>query len=280
MRTYFVDGRYVDAENAMIPVDDLAVLRGFGVCDIIRTFDKKPYLLKEHIQRLEKSAIEIGLKLPWSKKEIAQIIIDTLEKNRLDAEANIRIVVTGGSSTDFFYPQDKPRLIVLITDLKPLPSEWYTNGIKVITRHEERSVPGAKVISYIPAALAMKEAQKKGAVESIYVNPNNEVMEGTTSNLFMVINGTLITPKEGVLNGVTRQAVISLAKNICPVKQDAISLKQFLNADEIFITGTNKGIVPVVQVDGKIIGTGKPGEVTKKLMAALDHHSKTCITEV
>lgn len=277
MRIYYVDGEYVEEKKAMIPVDDLAILRGFGVCDIMRTFDQKPYLITEHIERLQHSAQEIGLKLPWSDNEIASIVLKTLDKNNLEGEANIRIVITGGSSHDFFYPQGNPRLIVLITEMKPLPAEWYEDGIKVITRHAERSVPGAKVISYVSAALAMKKAKQQGAAESIYINSSDEVLEGTTSNLFAVFNGELTTPKDGVLNGVTRQAVIRLAHQICPVIEKPILLSQFIGADEIFITGTNKGVIPVVQVDDHMIGSGKPGVLTQRISDALDEHSRSSI---
>ncbi len=277
MKTYYVAGQFVASNKAVLPVDDLAILRGFGVCDIMRTFNGKPYLMDAHIQRLINSASKIGLDLPWSKKELTKIVLQTLEKNNLKAEANIRIVITGGSSTDYFYPQDSPRLIVLITDLNPLPDTWYTKGVKVITRHEERALPGAKVISYIPAAMAMQEAKKQDAVEAIYMNTKEEVLEGTTSNLFAVFKGVLVTPFDGVLNGTTRQAIISLAEDFCSIEEKPIKLKTLLTADEMFITGTNKGVVPVVQVDDTVIGTGVPGKLTQKFMHSLEQHFKTSI---
>lgn len=266
MKTYFVDDQFVGSDKAVIPVDDLAVLRGYGICDIMRTINKKPYLMEEHIQRLIHSASEIGLALPWSEKELIDIVKKTLEKNTIDYEANIRIIITGGSSTDYFTPQGHPRLIVMITDLKPLPEEWYTLGVKVITHYQERNIPDAKVTSYIPAAIAMRKAKQTGAVEAIYVNRDNFVLEGTTSNLFVVISNEIVTPKTGVLKGTTRQAVISLAKKNNPVSEKPIHLTTLLKADEIFITGTNKGIVPVVKVDNTKIGDGKPGKITLDIL--------------
>lgn len=274
MKTYYVDGKFVAADKAVIPVNDLAVLRGYGVCDIMRTYNGKPYFLNEHVHRLKMSAEKTGLNLPWSSQDIKQIILDTLNKNNLEKEANIRIVITGGSSTDFFSPQGNPRLIILITDMNRLPDHWYKKGVKVITHPLERSLPGAKVISYIPAVLALKKAKDKGAIEAIYINRENQTLEGTTSNLFAFFNITLTTPKDGVLNGITRQAILKLANDEYPVKEAVIPLEKLLKADEVFISGTNKSIVPVIQIDNQVIGNGKPGKLTKKLILKLENHAK------
>lgn len=277
MKIYYVDGQFVESDKAMIPVDDLSILRGFGVFDIMRTFNGKPYLINEHIQRLLNSATGIGLSLPWSKKDLIQIALQTLKKNNLNCEANIRIIITGGSSTDFFYPQGKPRLIILITDMNQLPDTWYKKGVKVITQYQERTLPDAKTISYVAAAMALQEAKKQNAIEAIYVNRKKQVMEGTTSNLFAIFNDILITPKDGVLKGITRQAVIKLSKNILTIKEKSIPLEDLLTADEVFLTGTNKGVLPVIQVDDTIIGNGLVGEKTIQIMKELQHHSQKFI---
>lgn len=273
MKIYYVDGQYVPDDQAMIPVDDLAVLRGYGVCDIMRTYKGRPFFLNEHIQRLENSAKEIGLSLPWQTKEITNIVLETLKKNPSIDEANIRVIITGGSSSDFFYPQGNPRLLILITDMSKLPDAWYEKGVKVITHPLERTLPDAKVISYIPAAMALKQAKKKDAVEAIYINRKREALEGTTSNLFAFFDNTLVTPKEGVLKGITRQAILSMAKKIYPIEEKPIKLERLFTADEVFISGTNKGIVPVIQIDNTKIGTGRPGPNTKKLIKELENHT-------
>ena len=114
MNIYYVDGKFVPADQAVIPVDDLAIWRGIGVFDLLRTLSGRPLFLKEHVERLENSAREINLNLPWSQEQICRIVLDTLARNTVD-EANIRIIVTGGSSPDFMTPAGKPRLIVLVT---------------------------------------------------------------------------------------------------------------------------------------------------------------------
>jgi len=273
MKIYYVDGKFVSSDQAFIPVDDLAVLRGYGVCDIMRTYNGKPYFLKDHIHRLINSAGEIGLSLPWQTREITEIVMETLNRNQVTDEANIRIVITGGSSTDFFHPQGNPRMIVMVTDLKKLPDSWYRDGVKVITYPLERSLPDAKVISYIPAALALKKAEETHAVEAIYINRKMEALEGTTSNLFAFFGDVLVTPRDGVLKGITRQAILALAQKMYKTEEAPIPTDHLLNADEVFISGTNKCIVPVIQIDETKIGTGKPGDRTKKLMAELETHA-------
>ena len=273
MKIYYVDGKFVSSDQAVIPVDDLAVLRGYGVCDIMRTYNGKPYFLKDHIRRLVNSAKEIGLPLPWQTREITDVVLETLNRNQITDEANIRIVITGGSSPDFFHPQGNPRMIVLVTDLKKLPDSWYEDGVKVITYPLERSLPDAKVISYIPAALALKKAKETNAVEAIYINRKMEALEGTTSNLFAFFGNTLVTPKEGVLKGITRQAILAIAQNMYKTEEKPIPLNHLLDADEVFISGTNKCIVPVIQIDDTKISAGKPGPMTKRLMAELEKHA-------
>ena len=269
MKTVYVDGKFLPWDKAMIPVDDLAVLRGYAVCDIIRTIRGRTYCLDAHIDRLLSSVEKIGLTPAWTKQEIKGIVLQVLERNSHMNEANIRILVTGGSSPDFFSPADNPRLIVLATDIPALPAHWYTEGIKVITFFQQRVLPDAKATNYIPAVLALKEAKAQGAVEALYMTRDNLVLEGTTSNLFALVDGTLVTPENGVLKGITRKTVLALGEKLFPVSEQDLSLDTLLSASELFITGTNKGIVPVIQVDDHVIGTGLPGPGTRALMAAM-----------
>ena len=264
MSIYYIDGSFVPAEQAVIPVDDLAVLRGFGVFDLVRTYNGKPFFLKEHIERLHHSAAEIGLHVPWSHSELNTIVLDTLAKNNYP-ESNIRIVVTGGSSPDFTTPQDKPRLLVLVSPLPKLPETWYANGVKLITRVTDRFKPGVKSINYIPATVALEEARQKGAIEALYLDREGYVLEGTTSNIFIFKEKILITPGRDILSGITRKVVLDVAAAHLEVQIRDISRQELLGADEVFITGTNKGVVPVVRVDDADIGNGKPGPLTLKL---------------
>lgn len=264
MTVYYVDGAFVPADNAVIPVDDLAVLRGIGICDIMRTFQGKPYFVDEHIDRLMASGNQIGLALPWSRSDIKQIVFQTLEKNPGLEEVNIRIVITGGSSPDFLTPSGRPRLIVMVTPIGRLPESWYTHGVKVITLVQERPLAGAKVTSYIPATMALNQAKASGAVEVIYIDRNRNALEGTTSNLFAFFGNTLVTPPaDGILKGITRKVILSLAKDRYEVSESSLPIEKLLTADEVFITGTNKGVVPVVEIDDIAINDGRPGPGTR-----------------
>lgn len=274
MKIFYVDGKFVPAEHAVIPVDDLSVLRGFGVCDLIRTYNGEPFFLKAHVERLENSARKIDLRIPWSRIEMEKIILETLKQNPQVDEANIRVVITGGSSTDFITPQGNPRLLVLITEIPELPREWYEKGVKIISVFSERNIPDAKSLSYVTAAVALKEAKKRNAMEALYVNRDGFAAECTTSNLFVFIDNTLITPDKGVLKGITRQVILSLSSGMFKQKLQPIHMDELLKADEVFISGTNKGVVPVVKIDDTVIADGRPGKNTKKIIKALKAHTR------
>ncbi|MGD9364728.1 MAG: aminotransferase class IV [Desulfobacteraceae bacterium] len=266
---YYVDGKYVPADQAVIPVDDLAIVRGIGVFDLLRTYNGKPYFLKEHVARLYHSAQEINLEMPWSQAEICSVVLETLDRNDLD-EANARIIVTGGSSPDFMTPAGRPRLLVLVTPLPKLPEWWLTRGVKVITVQVKRNFPGAKSIDYLPAAVALRRAHAKDAIEAIYLDEQGHALEGTTSNVFMFMDDRLVTPGSHILSGITRKVVLSIARDHYPIEVRAVRREELLAAQEVFITGTNKGLVPVVQIDESIIGNGRPGPMTRNLMNLME----------
>jgi branched-chain amino acid aminotransferase len=272
MNIYYVDGKYVPADQAMIPVDDLAILRGIGVFDLLRTYNGKPLFLKEHVARLRHSAQQINLDMPWSHDEICHIAQETLSRNQLE-EANIRLIVTGGSSPDFITPAGEPRLIVLVTPLPKLPLWWYQDGVKVITMRAERHIPGAKSIDYLPAAMALRQAQAHKAIEAIYLDRHGNALEGATSNIFAFSHDKLVTPGRGILSGITRKAVLEVAQGLYSIEIRDLPKEELFEAQEVFLTGTNKGLVPVVQIDETIIGDGRPGPRTRTIMDALEAHT-------
>ena len=272
MNIYYVDGKFLPADQAMIPVDDLAILRGIGVFDLLRTYNGRPYFLKEHVSRLIHSAREIHLDIPWTHDQVCDVVLKTLEKNALE-EANARIIVTGGSSTDFLTPMGKPRLLVLVSPLPKLPAWWYSKGVKIITMTARRNIPGAKSINYLPAAMALRQAKDQGAIEAVYLDNNGNALEGSTSNLFAFIDDKLVTPGKEILSGITRKVVLEIAATDFPAVIRDLPSAELKAAQEVFITGTNKGLVPVVQVDDTVIGDGRPGPRTKKIIALLETHT-------
>lgn len=263
---HYLDNRWVTTENLKISAFDLAVTRGFGVFDFLLTYNRQPFLLKDHLDRFFNSAKFLNLEIPKKRKEIEKIIFEGIKKNP-GGELGIKIILTGGESKDGVTPNGKGSLIVSFTPAVEYPKKFYQRGVKVITVRGQRYLPQAKYLNYTLAVLAMREAKDKGAIEAVYVDKKGRITEATRANFFAVVGKRLVTPKNGVLFGITRKVVLELASKlkISTVEKD-IFISQIKDFDEAFITSSTKGIMPVVQIDDKKISNGKVGEVTKKLM--------------
>ena len=263
---WYVDGDYVDSEAALLPAADLAVLRGYGIFDFTRSYGGRPFRLDAHLRRLQRSAELILLDLPLPLEQIRDVTLETLARNGYPGrgEARLRLVVTGGDSPDDITPAGNARLLVLVTPFAAQPAERYREGVKLVTNRQERRMPEAKTIDYVSAILAQRRARQAGAVEAIYVDRQGHALEGTTTNLFAVIDGRLVTPGDGILYGVTRQAVLELAEERMPVERRPLPLEEALRADEVFLTSSSKEVCPVRQVDDTVIGP--PGPHTRALM--------------
>ncbi|EKD40293.1 MAG: hypothetical protein ACD_75C00106G0002 [uncultured bacterium] len=270
MNIFYIDGQFVNENEARIPVTDLSVLRGFGIFDFLRTYNGVPFHLNDHLLRLERSARLIGLHLPHPVNAMAEIVKETLARNSLEntlRESNIRIVVTGGSSLDGITPGASPRLLVMITPVKQMPGEWYTNGSKIITCHVERFMPGAKSINYIPAILCQNEAMSQKAIEAVYADRDGYLLEGTTSNFFVLRGDTLITPPcDRVLPGITRQVILELAGRELAVVERIVHKDEIRLIDEAFLASSVKEVAPVVTIDAVRVGSGGPGSRTLRIM--------------
>lgn len=271
----YVNGDFLSTAAARLPVQDLAILRGYGVFDFLRTYQGRPFRLRDHLRRLERSAQAIYLTLPTSLETIEAIVYETLARNALP-EANLRIVVTGGVSSDGLSPADQAGLIVLVTPVREYPTTYYSLGVKVITTAVERYLPQAKTINYIPAIMALKQAQAAQAVEALYVNRQQHILEGTTTNFFIFHGDQLLTPLEDILPGVTRDFVIELARDSgFAVVERALTLADVRQADEAFLTASNKEIMPVHHLDDLQIGPGHCGPHTQTLMTAFHQATRT-----
>ena len=270
MDIYYVDGKFVPENEAMVLAKDIAILRGYGAFDFMRTYNRRPFHLEDHIARLKNSAKAIGLELQWSDEEIAQAVYDTMDRNPGYEEANIRIVVTGGESSSGVLPEGNGKLIVMVTDKHPLPEWWYTDGTPVMTVDVERYIPEAKSINYMNAVMAGQKAKNADCVEAFYVDRNNRVLEGTTTNIFCIKGNTIVTPGKDILDGITRKVILDMAKGMFDVEIRDIKKDELKDFEEIFMTASNKEIVPVVKIDDLIIGNGKPGPKTKEVMTAFN----------
>jgi len=266
MSIYYINGTYVDSDKATVPANDLAILRGYGVFDFLRTYGGRPFQLEAHLKRLVRSAELIDLECPWDIETLTDIIMETLDRNTYN-ESNVRIVVTGGDSPDNFMPQGDSRLLVMVTPVQNIAPHYYTEGGEVVTMNIARYIPGAKSLNYIPAIIARRKALKLNpkSIETIY-RVDGQVIEGTTTNTFIVKDGTWITPGDRLLPGITRAEVIELIDSYTTLETRDITLEDYYNADEVIITSSNKEVVPIVKVDDHVIADGTVGEHTKRLM--------------
>jgi branched-chain amino acid aminotransferase len=264
---YYVDGKFAPDSEAAFPISDLGLLRGYGCFDFMRTYNGQVIFIKDHVQRLFRTAAQIGIDLPLSETELIELVKETLRRNP-PVESSVRILVTGGSSPDFITPQGSPRIAIMVSPFNPYPPAWYREGASVITVAHSRAIPGAKTIDYIRAILVLAEARQKGAIEAVYIDAEGQVREGTTSNIFAFIGDRLATPGMHILCGVTRQKVLGLAEDKYPVDIREIHRDELVHADEVFITSSNRLIVPIVRVDDEVIGTGRPGARTRAIMQA------------
>lgn len=274
MDIYYCNNSFVPATQAQISITDLAVLRGYGVFDLLRTYNHKPFHLQEHLERLANSCRLIGLALPKTIKELTDIIEEGLARCE-HTESKVRILVTGGLSSDGITPDGLPQLLMIFSAATFPPKELFANGTKVITCHIDRFMPGAKSINYIPAILARQDAHQRGATEAIYVDRDGYMLEGTTANFFAFRNGELLTPPcDRVLPGITRQIVLQLAAPHFTIKERPIHKDEIRLFEEAFITSSLIEILPVTTIDAVTIGDGTPGPNCRKLLASFADYSK------
>lgn len=265
-KIYYVDGEFVPAEQAVLSLADLSVLRGYGVFDLLRTYAGVPFRLDAHLARLERSAAAIGLEMPWSRAELTTLAHETYARNEI-ADASIRLVVTGNASANFMMPDRPPLLAIMVDPVQPYAPGVYAEGALAVTTRIPRVMAHVKSLNYIGAIMAMQAAKPLGAVEAIYCDGEGRLSEGTRANLFVVRDGVVYTPGEDVLLGVTRQALLDAAQGEVEVVEDVVTLEDVRRADEAFITSTTKELLPIRQIDDIVIGSGKPGPVTARLIA-------------
>lgn len=261
---WYINGHWVHTHEATISINDVAVLRGYSAFESLRTYNRRPFHLDEHLNRLYRSAELIELEIPWSREHITAIVQEIIARN-FYRHATVRLLVTGGETEDGILPVGKPMLVVLISPLGERDMERFAQGIKLITTSLQRTAPEAKTTSYVSAIRALKEAKRRHATDALFVNEQGHVLEATRSNCFIFRDDTLVTPRAGILIGITRNVVLNLARGRFPIEERPILLDELPKADEAFITSSAREIVPVVQIDDLVIGNGKPGKRTYEL---------------
>ncbi|MBT8207283.1 MAG: branched-chain-amino-acid transaminase [Acidimicrobiia bacterium] len=271
----YVNGKLVSKEDATVSVLDHGFLYGDGVFEGIRVYDGNIFRMEEHIVRLYESAKTLALEIPLTPEEMTQATLDTVAANG-KRDAYIRLIVSRGPGDLGIDPHNctAPSVIIIVGDITLYPPELYETGIELITSSVPRIPiqcldPRIKSLNYLNNILAKIDARRAGVPEALMLNLNGRVAECTADNIFIVKNGKLETPDlmQGALGGVTRAAVLDLAREAGIETVEAIlGLHDIYNAEECFLTGTGAEVMPVVGVDGRRIGDGKPGMMTYDLL--------------
>jgi branched-chain amino acid aminotransferase len=281
----YIDRQFYDEKNAKISVFDHGLLYGDGIFEGIRAYNGRVFKLKEHIDRLFCSAKSILLEIPMSHAEVMKAVVSCCRRNKL-RDGYIRLLVTRGVGTLGLNPNrcKQPSVIVIADKIQLYPREMYERGMAIVTvpttrNHHNAVNPAIKSLNYLNNILAKIEANIAGVEEAIMLNSDGYVAECTGDNIFILKNGQMFTPplSAGALYGITRGVVMELAREAgLAVTEPNLTRYDIFNADECFLTGTGAELIPVVKVDGRVVGTGKPGLVTKSLVQK--YHALTQIS--
>jgi branched-chain amino acid aminotransferase len=281
----YIDGKFFSERDAKVSVFDHGLLYGDGIFEGIRAYNGRVFKLREHIDRLFYSAKAILLKIPISHAAIMKAVVETCRANKI-RDGYVRLVVTRGPGTLGLNPNrcKKPCVIIIAGKVQLYPPELYAKGMEIVTVATTRNLhsalnPAIKSLNYLNNILAKIEANQAGCEEAVMLNADGYVAECTADNVFVVKEGQLFTPplSAGALYGITRRTVIELAEEAgYKVSEPNLTRYDLFNADECFITGTGAEMVPVVKIDGRVIGNGKPGPVTEQLVAR--YHALTKVS--
>ncbi len=275
-RQIYISGKFVPQEDAKISVYDHGLLYGDGVFEGLRSYQGKVFRLEEHIERLYESARAIWLEIPMAQDAMCEAVNELVRINKIE-DGYIRLVVTRGAGTLGLDPNrcSNPQVIIIADVISLYPKELYEKGLEIVTVSVQRMSPAAlspriKSLNYLNNILAKIEGLQAGCIEALMLNHKGEVAECTGDNIFLVRKGVLYTPSldAGILGGITRDAVVELARGAgIEVHETALTKHDVYISDECFLTGTAAEVVPVVKVDSRTIGNGKPGPMTRDLEA-------------
>ncbi|MFM7035405.1 MAG: branched-chain-amino-acid transaminase [Planctomycetia bacterium] len=273
-RIIFMNDRLVPEDEARVSVFDHGLLYGDGVFEGLRSYSGRVFRLDAHIDRLWDSARAICLEIPLSKEAVAKAVNDTLAANTL-TDGYIRLVVTRGAGSLGLDPNrtKNPQVIVIADTIALYPAEYYEKGLRIVTAATQRVQsaalsPRIKSLNYLNNIMAKLEGLRAGCIEALMLNHKGEVAECTGDNVFVVRSGTLLTPPPdaGILEGITRNAVMELARKAgIDCREATLTRHDLYTADECFLTGTAAEVIPVVDIDGRTIGSGTPGPITARL---------------
>jgi branched-subunit amino acid aminotransferase/4-amino-4-deoxychorismate lyase len=262
----YLNGRILPQSEAAISPLDIGLLRGYAVFDLLRTVGGRPFMLAEHLQRLRSSAGALGLKVPATDAQIASAIDELLDRNQ-HQESIVRLVLTGGASPDgMSFDPETPTFFILTHELHEPPAELYARGGELRTFEHTREVPEAKTTNYLTMLREREATGRAGSLDLLY-HDGARVFEAASASVYFVREGLIFAPAEGVLRGTVGSLLLELAQPDFEVVRGEISLGDALGADEAFLTSTTRGVLPIVRIDGKPVGDGCVGPVTRELMA-------------
>lgn len=271
----YLNGEFVRKHEAKVSVFDHGFLYGDGIFEGIRCYQGNVFRLDDHLKRLYESAHSIMLEIPLSYEEMKEAVLETIRKNQLQ-NSYIRLVVSRGEGDLGLDPRNcsRPNVIIIADQIKLYPQELYDNGMEIITIPTRRNIPDAlnpkiKSLNYLNNILAKIEATRAGVMEALMLNTDGYVCECTGDNIFIVKNGRVLTPPTylGALDGVTRRVIMEICRDQeIECSEEPFTRHDVFVADECFLTGTAAEIIPVTKLDGRTIGTGKPGPLTKQLI--------------
>jgi branched-chain amino acid aminotransferase len=266
IKHHWVNGNLTPVGQAHLPVSDLAILRGFGIFDFFLVKEGFPIFFRDYLNRFFASADQLYLPIPFSRQEMHSAVLEVIRANGLQKGA-IRLVMTGGVASDGFTPSS-PNVMILAHEDHPLPGRYYQEGAALLPFEYQRDLPRVKTINYSMGIHLRRDLQRLDAFEALY-HQGGKLSETFRSNIFAVLPGPiLVTPGSHMLHGITRKRVLELAGSEMKVEVRDLYLDELQSAQECFITGSNKGVMPINRVGYQRIGTGHPGEVTRFFMKA------------
>ena len=262
----YLNDKFLENDEAMLHVSDLSMQRGYAVFDFFRTINGVPLFIADHLDRFYASAISLHLIVRKKNGELATIIHELIKRSSL-SEAGIRLMLTGGYSSDNYHPAE-PNLLITCNPVQTATQPDFEKGYSIITHEYQRELPNVKSINYLMAVWLQPLMKEKQVDDILYVR-NGIISEFPRSNVFIITkDNKLVTPAHNILAGVTRKNVMSLAAEKMAVQERDITTEELMNAAEVFLTSTTKRILPIVKIDNKIIGNGKPGKITTVLYEA------------
>ncbi|MCK9399116.1 MAG: aminotransferase class IV [Bacteroidales bacterium] len=262
----FINNRFLPYAEARFHISDLSIQRGYGIFDYFVDMDGRIPFLEDYLDRFYTSAERLNMEVPLERKIMKEKIRYLLQQNKFGT-SGIKLLLTGGYSEDLYSPST-PNFMILNLPVTHQPGD-FGEGVKLILLDYQRHIPEVKTTFYLPSIALFPKLKEKGAVEVLY-HHNGLISETTRANIFLIKNGKLITPTPGVLQGITRKYVLQVARELMSVEEREVKLEELWESEEVFITGTSKHVAPVMEVEGRIIGNGKPGKMTKVISEAYE----------